>query len=882
MALWVTSCRERFLDEMLRLEGRSDQRHQRKCGNCLMDAAEARYRCKDCFSDALFCQACLVVLHKDNPLHRVEMWNDSAFFEVINLKSLGLRIQLGHGRNGTCPGTLAKRARTRPAAALPEAGGPRDDFCIVDSNGVHEVGIDFCSCSLAETHDVQLLRARLYPATTTNPATAATFRVLRDFHLLSLEAKCSAHHFYNKLARQTNNSGYDESESAFKTRYNEFRRMTRQWRHLQMLKRAGRGHAAEGITGTKAGECALLCPACPQPGKNLPCDGSWRHVPQGRRFLYALFLALDANFRMKRKDVSSEADDPSLGDGIAFFSQVEEYMAHLDKHWDIEQEKSTCVAHDAVDEPDREAHGTAASGIGTVDCARHNMKRPNAVGDLQKGEKYINMDYMLWKSLENYDDLVELFISYDIVCQWHKNIWTRLSSYNPELCMRGVKRYYVWLIPKFHLPAHIEACNILFSFNLTPYVGQTDGEAPERGWANANPLATSTKEMGPGARRDALDDHFNDWNHKKIVGLGSFLLERGKKAVTNMMTHRLELLEAEQGLPGDVVAAWTTEMELWEADSANPNPFRVADKPEGLFAIRGRLAAEATTAVAGDEADNIRGDLHAHEMIDMGLQLEEQQRDLAVDSSTVKLHATDRQKTALLERSNKLGRKITEWLKIRESFTPVVATLRVEEDAAPHPSSSRVMQCKLWLPSRLAVMPRCQREAGAMLDTRFELRVGHATRRLWINASARLLVRTAKYHYKDAFQHGVAANTRANTAIANVDERIRRAAAQYRVARLALVNLGPLLEERDWKLKLRPLSHDDAAEALRKKREEERPASWIWLAQLSEEEGSQTAMAEALQIEWAKTRARAWRWTEEVDLVEEEMRRVLEFQRWKA
>ncbi|KAJ7330528.1 hypothetical protein DFH08DRAFT_708944, partial [Mycena albidolilacea] len=874
MAQWVTGCRERFLDEMLRLEGRGDQRYQTKCGNCPVDTTEARYRCKDCFSDVLFCQACLVALHMDNPLHRVEIWNDNAFFEVINLKSLGLRIQLGHGRNGTCPGTL----------------GLRDDFCIVDSSGVHEVGLDFCSCSLAEPHDIQLLRARLYPATTTNPATAATFRVLRDFHLLSLEAKCSAHHFYNKLARQTNNSGVFQP----RTRYNEFRRMTRQWRHLQMLKRAGRGHATEGIAGTKAGECALLCPACPQPGKNLPRDGSWRYVPRERRFLYALFLALDANFRMKRKDVSSEAEDPSLGDGIAFFSQVEAYMAHLEKHWDLEQEKSTCVAHDAVDEPDREAHGTAASGIGTVDCARHNMKRPNAVGDLQKGEKYINMDYMLWKSLESYDDLVELFISYDIVCQWHKNIWTRLASYNPELRMRGVKRYYVWLIPKFHLPAHIEACNILFSFNLTPHVGQTDGEAPERGWANANPLATSTKEMGPGARRDALDDHFNDWNHKKIVGLGSFLLERGKKAVANMMTHRLELTEAEEGLPEDIVAAWATEMELWEADSANPNPFKVAEKPEGLFAIRGRLADEAVTAVAGDEADDVRGDLHAHEMVDMGLQLEEQQRDLAVDSAAIKLHATDRQKTALLERSNKLGRKITEWLKIRESFTPMVATLRTEEDAArargarlqPTPALP-VHAVKLWLPSRLAVTPSISvKRSHAQYE--FELRVGHAHAALE-ELRRLLLVRTAKYQYKDQFQRGVAANTRANTSIANVDERIRRTAAQYRVARLALVSLGPILEETDWKLKLRPLSQDDvrqrppqAAEALRKKKEEERSASWIWLAQLSEEEGSQTGMAEALRIEWAKTRARAWRWTEEVDLVEEEMRRVLEFQRWKA
>jgi hypothetical protein len=41
-------------------------------------------------------------------------------------------------------------------------------------------------------------------------------------------------------------------------------------------------------------------------------------------------------------------------------------------------------------------------------------------------------------------------------------------------------------------------------------------------------------------------------------------------------------------------------------------------------------------------------------------------------------------------------------------------------------------------------------------------------------------------------------------------------------------------------------------------------------------------MTEALCIEWAKTRAWAWRWTEEVDLVEEEMQRVLEFQNWKA
>jgi len=38
------------------------------------------------------------------------------------------------------------------------------------------------------------------------------------------------------------------------------------------------------------------------------------------------------------------------------------------------------------------------------------------------------------------------------------------------------------LVPKFHLPAYVEECNLQFSFNLTKGVGRTDSEAPERGW----------------------------------------------------------------------------------------------------------------------------------------------------------------------------------------------------------------------------------------------------------------------------------------------------------------------------------------------------------------------------------------------------------------
>jgi hypothetical protein len=55
------------------------------------------------------------------------------------------------------------------------------------------------------------------------------------------------------------------------------------------------------------------------------------------RFLYALFVALDANFRLKRRDVSSEEKDPGLATGWSFFGEVIKYMAHLDKNWEYKQ-----------------------------------------------------------------------------------------------------------------------------------------------------------------------------------------------------------------------------------------------------------------------------------------------------------------------------------------------------------------------------------------------------------------------------------------------------------------------------------------------------------------------------------------------------------------
>lgn len=51
-------------------------------------------------------------------------------------------------------------------------------------------------------------------------------------------------------------------------------RVMREFRHLRMLKRGGRGqlHDSRGVVGTLPGELAVVCPACPIPGLNLPDD----------------------------------------------------------------------------------------------------------------------------------------------------------------------------------------------------------------------------------------------------------------------------------------------------------------------------------------------------------------------------------------------------------------------------------------------------------------------------------------------------------------------------------------------------------------------------------------------------------------------------------
>ena len=90
--------------------------------------------------------------------------------------------------------------------------------------------------------------------------------------------------------------------------------------------------------------------------------------------------------------------------------------------------------------------------------------------------RYLNSDYIFLKTLFA-TAIIFLIISYDIACQWHKNLWERMQIFAPEEALSNSVRFVLFLVLKFHLslPVHVEACNLQFSFNLMKGVRRMDG-----------------------------------------------------------------------------------------------------------------------------------------------------------------------------------------------------------------------------------------------------------------------------------------------------------------------------------------------------------------------------------------------------------------------
>ena len=129
------------------------------------------------------------------------------------------------------------------------------------------------------------------------------------------------------------------------------------------------------------------------------------------------------------------------------------------------------------------------------------------------------MDYMFLSAIRHFSP-GRLVISYDIACQWYKNFFTRLLQLPNSVQFKVIRDFYQFTVPKLHIMGHELECQEGFSLLFLPGASSTDAEGIEQHWANLGPIGTSTREMGPGHRRDIIDDHLGNWNFKKLRNLG--------------------------------------------------------------------------------------------------------------------------------------------------------------------------------------------------------------------------------------------------------------------------------------------------------------------------------------------------------------------------
>jgi hypothetical protein len=247
-------------------------------------------------------------------------------------------------------------------------------------------------------------------------------------------------------------------------------------------------------------------------------------------------------------------------------------------------------------------------------------------------------------------------------------------------------------------------------------------------------------------------------------------------------------------------------------------------------------------------------------------------------------------------------------------------------------TSVNAEECKLYLPSDLSEVDRRKYYPSDVTKMEDRLRFAEASDALE-SLRHHLRTRSITNRFKVANVTGQAHNTRARETQSRIDDKVRAVASQYRRSRDALVNLR---DHGSWEDTLRVLEASDIR-ALNERemtvREKEdirrvqdkagvtgeddanmervvatvaalgeglRKPSWIWFSG-NLQEGADDPITRAgvflfstiilvwlanetvaLGVEWAKAKARADRWEEDVILLDEEMRRVLEFCSWKA
>ncbi|KAI5997880.1 hypothetical protein EDC04DRAFT_2584961, partial [Pisolithus marmoratus] len=537
------------------------------CEQC--EEAEGSVWHMSCTGVHAWCGPCAVKAHKNLPFHKVQRWNGT-HYKPTSLMELGFLWHIDHGGDPcpqNCPDPDLDESgymtREEPlnhrSVAFYWTGIESDDLAIrrsswfqmtiVHTEGIFSYEVSVCDCPGSHPNDwhLDLLRQRLFPASISKPKTAFTFAVLDHFLIDALECKTSAMSFYQKLKRFTN-SAFPERVP---DRYRELMRVSQLWRDLKHRKWFGFGYDMEQDPGD--GGLALFCPACPQPGVNLPAD--WK-VCYDRDTIMRQYV-IDGNFTAQHMKMNRPELDVALSDGKGYMVAEVPYQSHLKQSLDS-KERSTCSNHRAINAANINKSNLQSTGIGYYRFSvRELVSGP-------PGFRYMNTDYSICNALGYHSEsITKVLVIYDVGCQWSINFSSKVKN-SPSLLLPALE--IVPAVGKFHLAAHKLSCFPRYSLNFVKGAGHLDGEILETLWAPFNKISPTAKSMTQAHRQEVYDDHMRDSNWKKLVEKVPSLLKKynNSNKCLEEMNEAYEQLTAV--LDPDKVARWESDALRAEAD----------------------------------------------------------------------------------------------------------------------------------------------------------------------------------------------------------------------------------------------------------------------------------------------------------------------------
>jgi hypothetical protein len=148
-----------------------------------------------------------------------------------------------------------------------------------------------------------------------------------------------------------------------------------------------------------------------------------------------------------------------------------------------------------------------------------------------------------------------VLLIYDIACQYFVHLQDRIGSRLPfGLDIDAA-------IGLFHIHAHKDQCFFQYATSFIPGAAIVAGEILESLWSTLNAISPTARTATLAHRAEMLDDHANDSNHKKTLGMISSLCRTHRTAV-DMLDHAetyYENLTNESGSTG--VEMWMHDVE---------------------------------------------------------------------------------------------------------------------------------------------------------------------------------------------------------------------------------------------------------------------------------------------------------------------------------